>query len=155
MPLRSITRGRELVVAGRGLGEVLDEARELVDRRHLGAGMARDDVDQAEMVHVLVCEDDQLDVVDRVAVLGELVMQLVERPPGVRARVDERERVVLDQVGVDAADRERRRDPQDVDSRLGRARERRVGGERLAGLRVHERMMPQDLLGAGLHLVLR
>ena len=77
---------------------------------------------------MLVGEHDQLDVVDRVAVLGELVLQLVERAPGVGPRVDERQRVVLDQVGVDAADRERGRDPQQVDARFGGSRERRLGG---------------------------
>ena len=88
-----------------------------------------DDVDQPEVVDVLVGEHHQLDVLDRVAVLGELVLQLVERAPGVGPRVDERQRVVLDQVGVDAPDRERRRDPQQVDARVGGARERRLGGE--------------------------
>ena len=77
---------RELVVAGGVLGEVLGEAGELVDRRDLGAGVADDDVHQAEVVDVLVGEHHQLDVVDRVPVLGELVLELVQRAAGVRAR---------------------------------------------------------------------
>ena len=100
---------------------------------------------------MLVGEHDQLDVLERVAVLGELVLQLVERAPGVRPGVDQRERVVLDQVGVDAPDRERRRDPQQVDARLGGARERRLGGELGSCSRADQR---QHLLGAGLHLLL-
>ena len=129
MPLRSITPRRELVVAGGVLAEVLGEVGELVDRRDLGAGVAGDDVDEPEVVDVLVGEHDQLDVVDRVAVLGELVLELVQRAARVRARVDERERLVLDQVGVHAPDRERRRDPQEVDAGFG------CPGERLLGAR--------------------
>ena len=45
----------------------------------------------------------------------ERALELVERLAGVRARVDERQRVVLDQVAVDAPDRERRRDRDAVD----------------------------------------
>ena len=131
-------RCRELVVPGGGGGEILDEAAKRVDRRDLRAGVARDDVDEPEVVHVLVGEDDQLDVVDRIAVLGELMVELVERAPGVRPGVDERQRLVLDQIRVHAADGERRRDPQDVDARLGGAGERLLGRERLGGF--HERM---------------
>ena len=40
------------------------------DRRHLGAGVLGDDLDQAEVVDVLVGDDDQLEVVDRVAALA-------------------------------------------------------------------------------------
>ena len=50
--------------------------------------------------------------------------------------VDERERIVLDQVGVDPPDGERGRDAQAVDARLARPLERLPGGQRLA----HERM---------------
>ena len=52
--------------------------------------------------------------------------------------VDQRQRVVLDQVGVDAPDRERRRDPQQVDARLGGARERLLGAR--VGRSAHERI---------------
>ena len=124
---------RELVIVGGRLGEVLHVARELVDRRYLRPRMARDDVDQPEVVHVLVGQDDQLDVVDRATVLRKLVVQLVEGAAGVRAGVDQRERVVLDQVGVHAADRERRRNPEHVDAHLGCRLSCRLG--------FHERMM--------------
>ena len=62
---------------------------------------------------------------------GELVLELVERAARVGPGVDQRERVVLDQVGVDAADRERRRDAERVDARLGGTRERLLGGQSL------------------------
>ena len=64
----------KLVVLARVLAEVLDEVDDLVDRCHLDPRMTRDDVDQSEVVDVLVRQDDQLDVVDRMSVLGELVL---------------------------------------------------------------------------------
>ena len=130
---------RELVVARGVLAVVLGEVGELVDRGHLGARVGDDDVDQPEVVDVLVGEDHQLDVLERAAALGELVLELVEGASGVGPRVDQRERVVLDQVGVDAADRERGGDPQQVDARLGGARKRRLGGERRAQERISAR----------------
>ena len=77
---------------------------------------------------MLVGDDDPLEVLDAAAVLGQRALELVERLARVRAGVDERQRVVLDQVAVDAPDRERRRDRQAV-----------VAGLRGAG---HERMRP-------------
>ena len=53
------------------------------------------------------------------AVARELALELVERRARVRPRVDQRERVVLDQVDVDAPDGERRGDRQPVDPLLG------------------------------------
>ena len=53
---------------------------------------------------------DQLEVVDRVAALAELALQLVERLARVGAGVDQGQRLVLDQVAVDPPDRERGRD---------------------------------------------
>ena len=70
------------------------------------------------MVDVLVGQDHQLDVLEPVTELGDPALQDVERCPGVRPRVHERQRVVLDQVHVDPADRERGRDREAVDARL-------------------------------------
>ena len=55
-------------------------------------------VDQPEVVDVLVGDDDQLEVLDRVAALGELALELVQRLARVGPGVDQRQRVVLDQV---------------------------------------------------------
>ena len=101
---------REAVLALGVLVEVGEPLGGDAERRHLGAGVLDDDLDQAEVVDVLVGEDDQLEVVDRVAALGELASQLVERLARVGAGVDQGQRLVLDQVAVDPADRERRRD---------------------------------------------
>jgi hypothetical protein len=73
------------------------------------------------VVDVLVGEDHQLEILDRVPVLVELMLELVERLARVGPRVDERQRLVCDQVAVDAPDREGRRDAQLVDSGLDRA----------------------------------
>ena len=70
MPLRSITLDRELVLE---LGVLVEGGEPLggdADRRHLGAGVLDQDLDQAEVVDVLVGDDDQLEVVDRVAALA-------------------------------------------------------------------------------------
>jgi hypothetical protein len=81
-----------------------------------------DDVDQAQVVDVLMGQQDQLDVGDRVPAVAQPPLKLVQRSTRVGARVDERERVVLDQVAVDAADGERRRDREAVDAGRGRGR---------------------------------
>ena len=67
---------------------------------------------------------DQLEVVDRVAALGELALQLVERLARVGPGVDQGQRLVLEQVAVDPPDRERRRDAQAVDAGQRRLLER-------------------------------
>ena len=72
------------------------------------------------MVHVLVGDDQQLDVLDRVAARGERLLELVQRLGRVGAGVDSVSGRILDQVGVDAPDHERRGDRQAVDPRLGR-----------------------------------
>ena len=64
----------------------------------------------------LVGEDHQVEVGDPVPEVAELVLELVERLAGVRAGVHQGERLVLDQVAVDAPDRERRRDAEAVDA---------------------------------------
>ena len=62
--------GGERVVALDVVAEVLDERDHDVDRRDLGARPRGDDLDQPEVVDVLVGEDDQLDVLDRVPELA-------------------------------------------------------------------------------------
>ena len=107
----------ELVVA-LGIGaELLQHGREQVERDHLGARAAGEDPEQAHVVDVLVGDDDPLQVLDRVAVLAQRAVELVQRLARVRPGVDERQRVVLDQVAVDAPHGERRGDRQAVDVR--------------------------------------
>ena len=65
-PVAEHQRGRELVVALDVLAEVLDERDHHVDRRDLGPRARGDDLDQPEVVDVLVGQDDQLDVLERV-----------------------------------------------------------------------------------------
>ncbi len=97
---------REAVVELGLRAEVAQAAAEALQRRHLRAGAPREDRGEADVVDVLVGEHQQLQVLDRVPARGERLFELVERLRGVGPGVDQRERVVLDQVGVDAADRE-------------------------------------------------
>ena len=85
---------------------------------------------------MLVGDDDELEVLDAVPARGERELERVERRARVRPGVEQRQRVVLDEVRVDLADLKRRRDRQAVDAGVGGPRER-VG--RLA----HERMIPR------------
>ena len=114
-PVAAHQRVGELVVELGVVGVALDVGREHVEGGDLGAGAAREHVEQPEVVDVLVGDDEQLEVLDRVPARGERPLELVQRLGRVGARVDERQRVVLDQVRVDAADRERRRDGEAVD----------------------------------------
>ena len=95
------------------------------------------------MVDVLVGEHQQLQVLDRVPARGERLFELVERLGGVGPGVDQRERVVLDQVGVDAADRKGSGDRETVDA-LRRGALQRGGLLRLlllvCGHGAHERI---------------
>ena len=125
-----------------GLGVLVEVGEPLggdADRGDLGAGVLDDDLDQAEVVDVLVGDDHQLEVVDRVAALAELALQLVERLARVRAGVDQGQRVVLEQVAVDPADRERGRDREPVDPGQRRLLERLLGGQ----LGAHARISPR------------
>ena len=63
---------RELVLELGVLVEVGQALGGEAERRHLGPGVLGDDLDQAEVVDVLVGDDDQLEVVDRVAAGAEL-----------------------------------------------------------------------------------
>ena len=103
-------RLRELVVRGGAGREVLQVAAQCVERSNLGPRAAGDDLQQTEVVHVLVGDHDQLEFVDRSAVLGQCLLELVERLARVRPRIDEGERLVLDQVTVHPANEERSRD---------------------------------------------
>ena len=97
-----------------------------------------EDLEQPEVVHVLVGDHDQLEVLDRPAVRGQRLLELVERLARVRAGVDQRQRVVLDQVAVDPPDQERRRDGEAVDAgprRRARARQRPRAGPDPSGSR--------------------
>ena len=80
----------------------------------------REQAGEAGVVEVLVGEDDELEVLEPVAEAREPALEHVERPRGVRADVDERQRRVLDEPAVDAPDRERRRDRDAMDAGLGR-----------------------------------
>ena len=97
----------ELVLGDGRLAVVLDERDEPVDRRHLCARTAREDVDEADVVEVLVGDQNELEVLGAAPELPELAVDLVERDPGVGTGVDQRQRLVLDQVDVHAPDRER------------------------------------------------
>src|SRR5436305_1460875 len=106
--------------------------------RHLGARAAGQDLEQAYVVHVLVRDHDQLELFDRVAVLGQGPLELVERLARVRTRVDQRRRPVLDRVAVDPADQERRGHGQPVDAGARGQRERLGSGT--VGRFAHERI---------------
>ncbi len=124
----------ELVV-GRGADREVPQVRaERVQAGHLRARAAGEDLEQPEVIHVLVGEHDQLEVLDRVAECGQPPLELVERLARVRPSVYERQRLVLDQVAVDAPDQERSGDGQLVDAGPDGARQRlRGGGGRLVG----------------------
>jgi hypothetical protein len=138
-PVASHQRRRLLVVALGIVAEVLEEGNGEVDGRHLGSRAVRDDVDQPEMVDVLVGDDDQLEVLDPMAEGVQLALQLVERLAGVGSRVDQGERVVLEQVGVDPADLKRGGDPEQTNPRLGYP----LPGLRRNGVIAHDRISPR------------
>ncbi len=115
--------------------------REPVQRRDLGARAPREDRGQAEVVDVLVGDHQQLDVLDRMPPCGQGLFELVQRLARVGPRVDQRQRVILDQIRVDAPDLKRRRYRQAMDARLGGPREQLLLAlrVRLSGV-VHERI---------------
>ena len=147
MPLRSIRSTAKRSSASASSLEVGEALGGGADRRDLGAGVLGDDLDQAEVVDVLVGDDDQLEVVDRVAALTQLALQLVERLARVGAGVDQGQRLVLEQVAVDPADRERGRDAEAVDAGQRRLLERLLRGQG------HARISAQDLVAAALHVL--
>jgi hypothetical protein len=125
---------RKLVVRLRLEREVLDERHGHVDRRHVGSRMGCHQRDQAKVVDVLVGEDHELELLERMAYRRDSPLERVERGAGVRPGVHQRQRPVLDQVDVYPADRE----GVGMASRwipAPRRRQRVVAGERRA--RVH------------------
>ena len=116
-------RGEAVVQLGL-LGEASEVGREPVERRDRRARAPREDRRQSEVVDVLVGDHEQADFLDGAAVRGQRLLELVERLGRVGPGVDQRERVVLDQIGVDAPDLKRRGDRQPVDPELGGARQR-------------------------------
>jgi hypothetical protein len=105
-PVAQHHRTGELVVLLRLLRVVLDVRHRHVESGDIGARALRHDRDQPEMIDVLVGHDHQLDVLDGVAECGQPTGELLEGGGRVGARVNERERLVLDQVDVDPPDRE-------------------------------------------------
>ena len=83
-------RRGETVIGLDVLPEVLHEPDDHVDRGDVGAGAVGDYLDQAEVVDVLVGEDHQVEIGDRVPQIRELVLELVERVAGIRTGVDQR-----------------------------------------------------------------
>ena len=118
---------REFVVALHVLAVAGQHRGQPVQRRDLGARAPGKDAGQADVVHVLVSDDQQPQLVDRVAAVDHRALELVEGLPRVRPAVDQGERIVLDQVGVDAPDHERGGDGQAVDPGLRRPLQR-LGG---------------------------
>ena len=130
---------RELVLALHRLAVVAQDRRHPVEARHLGAGAPGEDLHQPQMVHVLVGDHDEAEILHAVAERPERLLQLVQRLAGVGARVDERERVVLDEVGVDAPDHERGRDGNAMDALRARPLQRcdRIGSSARGRRRAH------------------
>ena len=121
-------------VVGLGLLPVaLHERLGHLARRDLSARAPADDVDEAQMIDVLVGEDHELEVPDRMAETGHSPLELIERAAGVWAGVDQRQRLVLDQVHVHPADGERRGDGEAMDPCRGRRGEGVLGRRRGAG----------------------
>ena len=108
--------------------------RQRVERAHLGARAVGQDRHQPDVVDVLVGDDDPLEVLDAAAVLGQRRLERRQRRRRVRAGVDQRERVVLDEVAVDAPHRERRRDAERVDAPRSRSRQPQLAGGGAHGL---------------------
>ena len=125
---QQLTRG-EAVVELHVLPEALEVGRQLVEGRNVAPRPAGDDRREADVVHVLVRQDQQTDLLDPVAQRVEAPLEFIERDTRVRTRVDQRQRVVVDHVEVDRADRERRRYRKTVDAGGG------GDGKRLAPLR--------------------
>ena len=115
-----------------GLGVLVEVRQPLAgdaERRHLGTGALDDDLGKAKMVDVLMGDHEQPELVDRVAALGQLRLQLVQGLARVGPGVDQGQRLVLDQVAVDSSDREGGGDAQAVDPGQRRLLERLLGSQ--------------------------
>ena len=149
-PVAEHQRLGELVVALGVLGVRRQVGREQVERGDLGPRAPGQDVEQPEVVDVLVGDDEQLEVLDRVTVRVQLALELVQRLGRVRARVHERQRLVLDQVRVDPPDRERRGD------RAGGGCRRRTRAPARPPRRRRSRADQREhLVAAALHVLVR
>jgi hypothetical protein len=119
---------REVVVRVGLEGVVLDDRHRHVDRRYIGARTRRHERHQAEVVDVLVGEDHEPDVLERVAESLDSALEFVEGGAGVGPRVHQRKRLVLDEVDVHPPHRERRGDCQPVYAGRRRGGKRVVAG---------------------------
>ena len=149
-PPRSRRRAR------RSRAVVAQVGRERLQRRDLGARAAGEDRGQAEVVHVLVGDA-------RAARCPRSRGRARRAPARARpapwpswARVDQRQRRVLDQVGVDAADQERRRDRQAMDAGAAARRAARSGSSSARRLALGARSRAdqrEHLVAAALHVL--
>ena len=136
MPLRSISSTAKRSSASASSSKLASRSAAAPSAATSAPERCDDDLDQAEVVDVLVGDDHQLEVVDRVAALGQLRLQLVERLARVGAGVDQGQRLVLDQVAVDPPDGEGGGDAQAVDPGQRRLL------QRLLGRQGHARISP-------------
>ena len=123
-PVAQHDRGGERVVVLHLALVVGKPRREAIERAHLGARALREDLHEADVVDVLVGDDDSLEVLDTMPMSLEGVLERRERSGRVGPRVQQRQRLVLDQVAVDAPHRERRWDRQAVHTPRARMRSR-------------------------------
>ena len=117
--LRHAVRGhqaeRELPLGGRSLLKPQSPQRRPAVRGDLGAGALFDRGRQAGVVEVMVRDQHELDVLDREAMIAELLLERLERLRGAWTGVDERQRLASQQPHVHAAQiKERKRDLDDV-----------------------------------------
>jgi hypothetical protein len=136
----------EIVVRLSLARELLDERHGNVDRRHLGSRARRHERDQPEVVDVLVGDDHELDVLERVPKPLDPTLELVEGGAGVRPRIDQRERRILDQVDVHPSDGKGRGDGEAVDPGRHGWGERVVAGGRGACLHCVRRTLPAGVM---------
>ena len=97
----------EGVLACHPLGVVLKTRPQTRDGGNLGSGGAGQHAGEADVVHVLVGEDDSLDLFDLPAQRAKPFAERLECQSRVGTGIDESQGVVFDQVEVDRADQER------------------------------------------------
>src|SRR5579884_284838 len=139
-PVAAHDRLRELVVGRGAARKALQVGGEQVKRGHLRPRTPGQDLEQAEVIHVLVGQHDQLEVLDPAAMCREGTLQVVERLAGVRPGVDQRERLVLDQIAIDSTHEERGGEGNPVDAGPFGQRQRIVGARGAPIRRRHERI---------------
>ena len=141
----------KLVIGTGAVREALQVRRQQVDRGDLRARPTREDFQQAEMVHVLMSDHDQTEILDPAAELGERAFELVQRLSRVGPRVEEGKRLVLDQIAIDTSHQERRRDRQAMDTCTRRERQ----GIRLARPPGSRSDYGEHLVAAAFHVLAR